>query len=77
MYKSGTFGTITIIRINCEVEALEKHYISRSLRNSVLFVLAWVALVTRLREWCASVEGVAVIVAWGHASMSVVGDMLV
>ena len=71
------FGTITIIRNNCEVEALEKHYISRSLRKSVLFVLAWVALVTCLRGWCASVEGVGVVLACGHASMGVVGDMLV
>ena len=55
---------MTIIR-DCEVEALEKRYIIRSLRNSVLFVLAWVALVTWLCGWCASAEGVGVVLAWG------------
>ena len=42
----------------------------------MLFVQAWVALVTCLRGWRASVEGVAVALAWGRASMSVVGGML-
>ena len=46
----------------------------------MLFVLAWVALVTCLQGWCASVEDVAVVLAWGRgggsASMSVVCGML-
>ena len=41
----------------------------------MLFVLGWVVLVTCLRKWRASVEGVAVVLAWGggRARMSVVG----
>ena len=47
----------------------------------MLFVLAWVALVTCFQGWCASVEDVAVVLAWGwggggRASMGVVGGML-
>ena len=51
----------------------------------MLFVLAWVTLVTCLQGWCASVEDVAVVLAWGvggvgggggYASMGVVGGIL-
>ena len=45
----------------------------------MLFVLTLVALVTCLQGWCASVEDVAVVLAWGgggRASMSVVSGML-
>ena len=42
----------------------------------MLFVLVLVVLVTCLRGWRASVEGVTVVLAWGRASMSVVGGML-
>ena len=62
MYKSSTFGIINIIRNNYEVEPLEKHYINRS----VLFVLAWVALVKGLRGWRARVEGMGVVLACGE-----------
>ena len=36
----------------------------KSLRNGVLFVLAWVACVACLRGWCASVCGVGSALAW-------------
>ena len=50
----------------------------------MLFVLAWVTLVTCLQGWCASVEDVAVVLVWGggggggggYASMGVVDGIL-
>ena len=40
-----------------------------SLRNGVLFVLAWVACVACLCEWHASVGGVGDVLVWWHVSV--------
>ena len=58
--------------------------LERSLRNGVLFVLAWVALVTCLCGWCASVGGMLAWVGcfrmqreWGGWCANVVGVSVV
>ena len=60
--------------LNIQLVKLVECYISKfniskmlpgtSLRNGVLFVLAWVARVACLRGWRASVGGVGGVLAW-------------
>ena len=53
---------IILADFNAEISDLNMEPLS--LRNSVPFMLAWVAWVTSLRGWRASVSGLDGVLAW-------------
>ena len=53
-----TCRVVVILTISNPFLLLKRYYIYSSLRNGVLYVLAWVALVACLRGWHTNVGGV-------------------
>ena len=59
------FGfNLTVLRFFFEAKPIYCRYSLPSLRNGVLFALAWVAWVACLRGWRASMGGVDGVLAW-------------
>ena len=55
---------VKLVEFNISKFNISKMVPGTSLRNGVLFVLAWVARVACLRGWRASVGGVGRVLAW-------------
>ena len=55
---------VKLVEFNISKFNISKMLPGTSLRNGVLFVLAWVARVACLRGWRASVGGVGRVLAW-------------
>ena len=55
---------VKLVEFNISKFNISKMLPGTSLRNGVLFVLAWMARVACLRGWRASVGGVGRVLAW-------------
>ena len=55
---------VKLVEFNISKFNISKMLPGTSLRNGVLFVLAWVARVACLRGWRASVGGVGKVLVW-------------
>ena len=55
---------VKLVEFNISKFNISKMLPGTSLRNGVLFVLAWVARVACLRGWRASMGGVGRVLAW-------------